>query len=70
MTDLELATAVFERLTLRESEARLSGNRKQLVALAKAHRKLEKIWNELQPHLALEGGPVVFSGGTPKELPL
>ena len=69
MTDLEIATAVFERLTLRETEAKLSGNRKQLVALAKAHRKLEKIWNELQPALALKDGPVIFSGGTPKELP-
>jgi hypothetical protein len=65
MTDTELATAVFERLTLRETEAKAAGDKKRIVALAKAHKALEKVWADLHPAMGI-AGPVVFSGGLPK----
>ena len=64
MTDAELMIAVFDRLTLREAEAAAAGNRKQIVALAKAHKALEKVAADLFPAMGMD--PIAFSGGTPK----
>lgn len=61
MTDAELMMAVFDRLTLREAEAKAAGNRKQIVALAKAHKRLEKVAADLFAPMGMD--PIAFSGG-------
>jgi acyl-CoA reductase-like NAD-dependent aldehyde dehydrogenase len=82
LTDVEIATAVFDRLIQRETEAMsaLSKARKakdrdaaiearrRARVLADAHKALEQVWSDLQNAIELPDGPVVFSGGGPKQL--
>jgi len=67
LSDIELIAVCANRLREREAEARASRNAKQLRALVKAHRAIEKI---MRAYATETGGNVVaFSGGTPKEAP-
>ena len=63
-TDQEIAQIAHDRILQREAEAKATGNRKLIVALAKLHKALDKAWADIQPFLA--GGIQPFGGGTPK----
>jgi hypothetical protein len=67
MTDFELIAAAKERLLVKEAGARAAGNKKELAALLRLHKALEKA---MAAYALRTGGDVVaFSGGTPKEIP-
>lgn len=61
MTDFELIALAGERLRQREAEAKASGNRKQLAAMMKLHKGLNKL---MKAYAVETGGDVVaYSGG-------
>lgn len=64
MTDFELIALAGDRLRQREAEAKASGNRKQLAALMKLHKALDKAMKAFA--LGTGGDVVAYSGGTPK----